>query len=530
MSSKTIIVLYQDKESKIVLNLDEINSYLILKQKILSFYNESNSSFTFHLMAINSSSPYTLLEEDNFKQILNETIEGEDLKIFLNKIIPEEMNNNIENKNVEDDEDFIIEEGDDNNNLNINNEKNKSEEKKDDNLNINNNNEIDKQIKINEDNNINNEINNIENDNQDLFNQTDEMMKKIDKLMGYDDSLFLKHSKTVEPKSNENNINNSNNIKANGINIINKEDEIISSYPLSHKNQNININNINNEVQKDNIVDIDETSLIPNFSDINTFKSIKCTICQSQLSNLKYICIICENCILCEICENEHYHPCFKLKTNFLSSVKDIYKFITTFYSFKNNSGNFFTKLFTKEYEIKIYPYSDKKITLRQNKSFLLPIKIKNLSNHILNSSQFEIIPRNNKNIKIINPNIQFTIKENSSYILKLKCRSRKYLTKENVEFFLFSEDLIIKNKEGLSFNIEFEINEDWEEEQLNINLEYNEFGILYSKEHKKIALDVLNMRKNMKWDDSYVKNVFYVLVNCNWDKNAAINRIKNLK
>ena len=94
----------------------------------------------------------------------------------------------------------------------------------------------------------------------------------------------------------------------------------------------------------------------------------------------------------------------------------------------------------------------------------------------------------------------------------------------------MFSEDLIIKNKEGLSFNIEFEINEDWEEEQLNINLEYNEFGILYSKEHKKIALDVLNMRKNMKWDDSYVKNVFYVLVNCNWDKNAAINRIKNLK
>jgi hypothetical protein len=66
------------------------------------------------------------------------------------------------------------------------------------------------------------------------------MMKKIDKLMGYDDSLFLKHSKTVEPKSNENNINNSNNIKANGINIINKEDEIISPFPLSHKNKNIN--------------------------------------------------------------------------------------------------------------------------------------------------------------------------------------------------------------------------------------------------------------------------------------------------
>ena len=48
MSFKTIIVLYKEKESKISLNLEEITSYALLKQKILSFYNELNTPFTDH--------------------------------------------------------------------------------------------------------------------------------------------------------------------------------------------------------------------------------------------------------------------------------------------------------------------------------------------------------------------------------------------------------------------------------------------------------------------------------------------------
>ena len=144
MSFKTIIVLYKETEYKISLNLEEITSYALLKQKILSFYNELNTPFTYHLMAINTSNPYTLLDEENFNQIINEKIEGDELKLFLNKINPEEINNKDDD---EKDEDFIIDNG----------EENKNDLNKDGNIisnDINNNIDIDKQLKINENFNI----------------------------------------------------------------------------------------------------------------------------------------------------------------------------------------------------------------------------------------------------------------------------------------------------------------------------------------------------------------------------------------
>ena len=55
MSKKTIIILHNEKESKIELNLEEITSYSILKKQILDFYKESDDNVIYHLMAINSS-------------------------------------------------------------------------------------------------------------------------------------------------------------------------------------------------------------------------------------------------------------------------------------------------------------------------------------------------------------------------------------------------------------------------------------------------------------------------------------------
>ena len=118
-------MLFKEKETKIELNLEEITSYAILKEKILDFFKESDTNIIYHIMAINSSNPYTLLEEENFSQILNEKIEGEDLKLFLNKINPVEINNDMntteQNRkveyalNVNDDEDFVIENDEDDN-------------------------------------------------------------------------------------------------------------------------------------------------------------------------------------------------------------------------------------------------------------------------------------------------------------------------------------------------------------------------------------------------------------------------------
>ena len=137
--------------------------------------------------------------------------------------------------------------------------------------------------------------------------------------------------------------------KANGINkIINEEKEIRAPLPFSRKNQNLNINNIKIDDNDDNINKIADDNLLLNSRFINpeTFKLLKCILCNEKLSGgLKYICCICENCILCENCEKTHFHPCIKFKSTFLSNITDIYRFMTNIYSFKSNTKNFFTNM-----------------------------------------------------------------------------------------------------------------------------------------------------------------------------------------
>jgi hypothetical protein len=530
-------------------------------------------------MAINSSNPYTLLEEENYNQILNEKIEGEELKLFLNKISPESINNDNSNRKVEyasnefnNDEDFVIEtdENDDKN-------KNEKEEKIDININNNINNnininnegdsDVDKQLKIDENIGINNDEKKNEEDDKDLFSQTDEMMKRIDQLIGGDNFQLLndvgnmniknKEENKIEEEKNENIIeedkkieeekdkiiieeDNNPNIINNNINInINeiKKKENVKKAPLPFSKKNPVLKIINNNV-KNNFEDdeennefFDENSLSSKYIYPNTFKSIKCIICHSQLSWVKYICCVCENCVMCVNCEKTHYHPCFKLKSDFLSNTTDIYRFISTFYSFKQSKNfHFITKFFTKDYEMKMCSFSDKKICLRPKKNFLFPIKIINMTNNAIKSSQFEIIPKNNKIIRMQNPNKPFSLDANGNNIIKFKCSTRNCKGKEKIEFILFSDALTIKHHEGINFSLDFEINEDWEEEQINLFFENNEFAMLYNKEHKQLAKDILTNIGKKNFGKDYIKNVFDILVNCNWDKKKALNKINELK
>ena len=545
MSQKSIIVLYNEKESKIELNLEEITSYSILLNKILSFYKEPSTS-SYHLMAINSSSPYTLLDEENYSKILNEKIVDDDLKLFLNKLNQDNINNDLsqnkssnEYKSIEDavydeaeDEDFVIE------NDESNKDEIKLEEKKDEIENINNNsNDIDTQLKIDDESNkINNDIDKIkEEENADLFNQTEEIMKKFDKLLENNDLLNLNRSKSLDTRKEEMiKINEEENKPNpfNKINIIEQQKKNIKKVPIpfSRKNPNLNINSINNDDDGNEDIEIDENSLISKFIYPETFKSIKCTICDDHLLGIKFICCVCENFILCENCEKTHYHPCFKLKSEFLSNITDIYKFITNFYTFKTNTKNFFSKIFTKEYDVRIYPIGDNKICFRPKKNLIFPIKIVNSSNSLINSSQFEIISKNNKLIQLLNPNKEFSIRPNSTYIFSLKCTTKNNVGKEKVDFHLFSDSISLKINEELNFTIDFEINEDWEEEQLNLQFENNEFVNCYSKEHKQMVSEILNLVGIKNIEKRYIRNVFDIMVKCNWDKVIALNQIKKLK
>ena len=545
MSQKSIIVLYNEKESKIELNLEEITSFSILLNTILSFYNEPKTS-SYHLMAINSSSPYTLLDDENYSKILNEKIVDDDLKLFLNKLNQDDTNQNKSSNEYKSIEDAVYNEADDEDFVIENDESNKDvikpEEKKEENVNINiinnnNINEIDTQLKIDvESNKINNDNDEEKEEKVDLFSQTEEMMKKIDLLMGNNNLLNLNRSKTLEPKKEEMikiNVEENNPNLINKINIIEQQKKKIKKAPLpfSRKNPNLNLNNnINNDDENEDI-EIDENSLISKFIYPETFKSIKCTICDDHLLGIKYICCVCDNCILCENCEKTHYHPCFKLKSEFLSNKADIYKFITNFYTFKNSSTkNFFSKLFTKEYDVKIYPIGDNKVCFRPKKSLIFPIKIVNFSSSLIKSSQFEIISKNNKLIKLLTPNKTFSLGPNSTYTLRIKCKTKNNVGKEKVDFHIFSDSICLKINAELSFTIDFEVNEDWEEEQLNLQFENNEYVNCYSKEHKQMVSEILNLIGSKNIEKEYIRNVFDIMVKCNWNKNIGLNQINKLK
>ena len=56
-----------------------------------------------------------------------------------------------------------------------------------------------------------------------------------------------------------------------------------------------------------------------------------------------------------------------------------------------------YSKLFRKEYDLKIAPLSDVSFSLRPNKRINIPIKIMNYSKETINSCQFIIICRNQK-------------------------------------------------------------------------------------------------------------------------------------
>ena len=512
MSQKVVVISYKGQETKMEIDLEETNTYNLFMTKIRSIITDYNTSNTYNIMTTNTAEPYTLLNDDNYMKIMKEEINGEDLQLFLDKVDISAIGNNDENGNDEEDDDFIIE--------NTEEKKEKEEEKKEDEKGEEKPKEEEGQEQLKIEQNINENLNNIINEkdeNENLYNETDEMINKIRNVLGQSNLELFKHSKSENFNQKENN----NNINTNNKN----KDKDIYSILLDDDEDDKN----------DDIKDGDEDmnmAPIPKLINQDTFKSLKCSICNSNLSGIKYLCVVCENCTLCSNCEMAHFHPCLKFKFNFLSNLVDIYKYITQFYSYKVSSNNIFSKLFQKEYEINMTPLTDKKISLRPNKEYLFPIKLINLSKEVINSSKFQIIPRNNKLINIyLEGSKRYTLGSNSNFTVKLKCITGSIKGKETVTFYGFSSKLALKNQEQLKFNIEFEINDDSEEEKINKEFNNNENIIMFSKAHKSLALELLKSIGDTNRTNAHINSVFNVLMLNNWKPNKeAINKINSLK
>jgi hypothetical protein len=256
------------------------------------------------------------------------------------------------------------------------------------------------------------------------------------------------------------------------------------------------------------------------------FKNEKCSICNSTLQGVKYVCCLCDNHIICEDCELYHNHPCFKYKINFVSNIFDTSNFIEKAYGFKlpvESTG--YTKLFRKEYDLKIAPMTDLSFSLRPNKRINIPIKILNYSKETINSSQFVIICKNQKNIFFsTNENEKFVIEGGGEYVLNITCITpEKTCKKENIFIEIYSHELNIKMSRRLIYEYFIEVNFDSDDDKLNIDLKNDDYIFCFNKEHKRLALNLMKSTNS----EYPIKNVFRCLYDNNWDQKKAIKDLK---
>ena len=471
----TISVSYNTKEILIDLDIHDDNNFNTFIKNLTEKTGEKDIISNFKLMCLNSNIPYLLVDEDNFWNFLHEKRE-ENLKLFMSKIEnnEEEDNNDdlflggikAQNDNNSDDfsEDFEQKDNtfEEKENNNKNKEKTDNEEEKD------NNNELDKKEKKYK------KLLNIHEDNEELYNNKN-----------------LRDNNIIERKENNNKIN------------------LI-------KEENKDKNNINNSIVS-NKNDFKKADNLLN----NVFDKEFCTICDKNLNNIKYLCTVCHKFILCNKCGEKHDHPCLIYKTPFISSLGETYDFIGKNFIF---SSNIFLK--KNQRNICIFLLGDSKICLRPNKGVLIPLKIVNNSNTIISSSDFIILVKGNKYINIsYDCSSIFKIKENSFYILKLKCITPKQLCKENINLEIYSNNYVLKESPNLKINFNLEINEDNEEENLNSKLCFDEMAILYNKQHKKILISLLeNQLKGYKVDE-----IIDLVINYKWNKEKLILYLNSL-
>ena len=533
MSRKLIAIINDDKESILDINLEETNSYDLLMTKVIPLIKDYNPSISYNFYAINTKEDFTLLDENNYMNVMKEdSNKGDILQLYIDKKII-----NSENDNDENNDDLVGEKDNDNEN---------GDKKENENENFESIEDIEIQLKIDE--NINKHINDIINDDNDdnedenIINVHDTtlLFNKIKNILCQEKTVLLRRSNSIHVSRNINEYTIFKNIKGNLIYNDNRENSTI----IHNNNKNDDNDDddddddytlLGNEGDNDDMGDknnnnnVNRINIVQSSNSINqdTFKTEICSLCGHNLQGIKYICVVCENSILCTNCENDHFHPCIKFKNEFLSNLPSIYRFISKNNAYKKETNNKLLKLFKKEYEIKMYPLTDEKVCLRPHKEAKFPIRIYNLSKEIIHSTQFDIIPKDNKLVQIyFEAYEKFSIKPNEKYTIKLKCISGGKMGREKINFYLFSRELALKNSGQLKFCIEFEINDDVKEEDMNKNLKPNENVILYSK----TVLKILNEIGDNNRSEKYINEVFDILISSKWDKNKAINKIKSLK
>ena len=346
-----------------------------------------------------------------------------------------------------------------------------------------------------------------------------------DKLIALENQLSEIHeniintSKTPEIKQGKNINNNKEMRDSNPLNL--DHNELISiNLDQPPKSEIIN-NNINNDFVNISIEHVNK----PNnrkFDDI-------CSICSGIIFYEKYICCICSGCTICTQCEKYHrYHPLLKINCQNISSMDEIYSFLSSHQmKSKNPSSNLLDIFQFGSIDFKIELFSNY-CTMRVNQVLKIPVKIKNCSDKQLNKKiGFYLIAKNSKDLKIETVKIRdgFNKREEKEYELTVSSNESCKLYDFKIELFCADESIKLSCN---TLNMKIEVNEDQEEDAINMRFaNYNKI-IIQSKHHKEILMHLMNEieRENANVGD-IVKDlnpivVLQCLIDSDWNFDEA--------
>ena len=492
-----IEILYESKTTNILFNKEGESKELyndFIKQ-IKKELDIKNDKAIFKLLTMNTKEIYSFVNEDNFAEIINEKTKEGKIQLFLE--IEDEKDNVIEplgegmfggiNDKIDEDDDF------------------------NDKINLSNYNDIV-----------------IINDKKEL-----DTINEKDKKMNEKKELDLDENNKIDDKTDNIIFNDNNRQINNNKNDPLKEDKLITSIKKDDvdyiKNddkkeikEQINVINENNE--KNEINQIDEGKNSFSIEVVNI-----CTICKKVIKdNIKYECCLCDKCILCQNCEENHDHPCikFKIKTNFLSNLSDCHSFITQKHNFSNNLPiSYIKNIFNNTYDIILQLCIDNHIEIRPNKSFEIPILIKNYSELPITADDFILIIKNYTKINVKYEIPGNTIIHPKNYLkVNLNCTSNDDIGREIINIEVYSSKIKIRESKYSNFNIEILVSNDEEDEELNKKFIFYPKIQLLNKLRKKMLIYIFDNH----FCEKSITQIYDCLCENNWNLDTAINQLNN--
>ena len=273
----------------------------------------------------------------------------------------------------------------------------------------------------------------------------------------------------------------------------------------------------------------------------NLFNDI-CSSCGGNITNIKYICVICPDYILCQKCEQIHIHPVLKCKSVQLSSLKSVYIYmnkrnniIQSFLKNEKDSSVFglFQDIFSGKYEINLSTFCNK-ITMRPNKTLKIPITIQNISSTKIECKllQLYLIAKNIKDLKVYNNELDLVINKREQNDIYIIVESNNHIGEYNFNVELYS----IKNIKLKSNILDFTIivNEDKEEEELNdmfkdylniiVTSKETKMGIKKIMENENIKENPITILQFLKNNDNDVEKTIENLISKNNNDNINKN------